>query len=159
MGMRKMKLGTKLILIGTLILVLPLAIVGFVAVNKSMNEITKLEYEQMTARSRLLAQMIDRVFEGEMKLVTDLSVGNATIRAAAAVAEKGLENSKEEIDALNKKLVTFSKTKGLGENSQVVIAVGLDGKIFASSIPEKYTGVSIADRQYFKDALAGQKNI
>ncbi|RQW05897.1 methyl-accepting chemotaxis protein, partial [candidate division KSB1 bacterium] len=34
----------------------------------------------------------------------------------------------------------------------------LDGKIFASSIPDKYNGVSVADRQYVKDALAGQKN-
>jgi methyl-accepting chemotaxis protein len=159
MGMRKMKLETKLITVGTLIVILPLVIVGFIAVNKSMNEMTKLHYEQMETRSKLLAQMIDRVLEGEMKLVTDLSVGNTTIKAATAVAEKGVENSKDEIDALNRKLITFSKTKGLGENSQVVIAVGLDGKIFASSIPDEYNGVSVADRQYVKDALAGQKNI
>lgn len=157
--MKKMKLGTKLIMIGTMIVVLPLAIVGFIAVNKSVKEITSIEYEQMTARSKSLAQMIDKVFEGEVKLVTDLSVGNTTIRAATSVAEKGFENSKEEVNALNQKLVTFSKTKGLGENSQVVIAVGLDGKIFAASKPDAYTGVSIADRQYFKDAAAGHKNI
>lgn len=157
--MRKMKLGTKLIMIGTLIVVLPLAIVGFVAVSKSVKEITSIEYEQMMARSKGLAQMIDKVFEGEMKLVTDLTVSNETVAAASAVAEKGLDNSKDEIDALNRKFITFSKTKGLGENSQVVIAVGLDGKIFAASKPDAYTGVSIADRQYFKDAAAGHKNI
>ncbi|HEU20386.1 MAG TPA: methyl-accepting chemotaxis protein [Deltaproteobacteria bacterium] len=157
--MRKMKLGTKLIMIGTLIVVLPLAIVGFVAVSKSVKEITSIEYEQMMARSKGLAQMIDKVFEGEMKLVTDLTVSSETVEAASAVAEKGLDNSKDEIDALNRKFITFSKTKGLGENSQVVIAVGLDGKIFAASKPDAYTGVSIADRQYFKDAAAGHKNI
>lgn len=157
--MRKMKLGTKLITIGTLIVVLPLAIVGFVAVSKSVKEITAIEYEQMTARSKSLAQMIDKVFEGEMKLVTDLTVSKDTVDAATSVTENGFENSKETIDALNQKFITFSKTKGLGENSQVVIAVGLDGKIFAASKPDVYTGVSIADRQYFKDAAAGRKNI
>ena len=63
--MRKMRLGAKLIVIGTMIVVIPLAIVGFVAVNKSVNAITAIEYEQMTARSKSLAQMMDKVFEGE----------------------------------------------------------------------------------------------
>ena len=157
--MRKMRLGAKLIVIGTMILVITLAIVGFVAVNKSVKAITAIEYEQMTARSKSLAQMIDKVFEGEMKLVTDLTVSSETVDAATAVAEKGFGNAQREIEALNRKFITFNKTKGLGENTQVVIAVGLDGKIFAASLPDKYTGVSIAERQYFKDAVAGHKNI
>jgi len=36
--------------------------------------------------------------------------------------------------------------------------MGLDGKIIGAS-SKKYIGVSIADRQYFKDAISGKTNI
>jgi len=154
----KMKLGTKLIAVGTLIMLMPLVIVGVIAVNKSMKALTAIECEQMAGTTKALSEGIDSVLKGEMKLAKDLSMGNATIKAATAVAEKGTENVPEEIASLNRKLTRFKNTKGLGEDYQVIIAVGSDGKIIAAS-NKNYIGVSIADRQYFKDAISGKANI
>lgn len=139
-------------------MVVPLLIIGVIAVNKSMKVVKSIEYEQMETRSKELAMSVDNVLRGELKLAKDLSVGNSTIRVTTAVAEKGAENVPEEIASLNRKLTRFKNTKGLGEDYQVILAVGLDGKIFAAS-QEKYIGVSIADRQYFKDAIAGKTHI
>ena len=153
-----MKLGTKLIVVGTLIMLIPLVMVGFIAVNKSVKALKAGAYEQMAGTTKALAEGIDNVLRGEMKLVKDLSVGNVTISAATAVAEKGTENSSEEINALNIKLTRFGKTKGLGEDYHGTLVAGLDGKVYSAS-QEKYIGISIADRGYFKDAISGRVNV
>lgn len=155
---KNLKLGTKLILVGAIILLIPLATVGYMAVSKATDGLVAIEHEQLAGTSKALAEGVNNVLKGEIKLVTDLSVGNATVNAATAVAAKGAENARKEIKALNHKLQVFSQTKGLKENSQVVVATGPDGKIFAAS-QDKYLGVSIANRQYLKDAISGRTNI
>jgi len=139
-------------------MLIPLVIVGFIAVNESMKAIRALEYEQMAGTTKALSEGIDNVLKGEMKLATDLSVGNATIRAGSAVAEKGVQNSQKEIAALNLELTRFNDTKGLGEDCQGVVFAGPDGTVYSSS-KEKYIGANIADRDYVKVALSGQVNI
>ncbi len=156
--MRKMKLGTKLIMIGTLIMLLPLLICGFIAVGKSTVALKSLEYEQVTGITKAIAKGIDDVLKEEKKLAKDMSFGNEAVVAATAVAEKGAENSSEEINALNKKLTRFGKTKELGEDYHVTLVAGLDGKVYSAS-QEKYIGISIAERGYFKDAVSGQVNV
>ncbi|MBN2539858.1 MAG: cache domain-containing protein, partial [Deltaproteobacteria bacterium] len=156
--MKKFRLVTKLILVGTVTMALPLIIIGSIAVHNSSKALQALEYEQLAGTTKALGDGIDNVLKGEIKLVKDLSVGNATIAAATAVAEKGAEGASEETDSLNQELARFKDTKGLGEDYQVIIAVGADGKIIAAS-SKNYIGVSIADRQYFKDALSGRAHI
>jgi len=157
---KNMKLGTKLILVGTILIILPLAVVGYMAVTKATQALVSSANEQLGARSKEIANTVENVLMTEMKLSKEISISNATIKGATAVDEKGIDNSKDKIDALNQKLTRFNNTKRLGENYQVVIVVGLDGKIFAASKKE-YIGVSVADRQYFKDAIAisGKTNI
>lgn len=155
---KNLKLGTKLILVGSLILLVPLATVGYMAVTKAADGLASIENEQLMGTTRALAGTVDNALAGELKVVIDLSVGTTTIKAAQSVAEKGLDKSAAEIAALDQKLKTFSQTKGLRENSQVVVVAGKDGTIFAAS-QEGFVGVSIANRQYFKDAIAGQENI
>ncbi|MCK5196946.1 MAG: methyl-accepting chemotaxis protein, partial [Spirochaetales bacterium] len=154
---KNMKLRVKLILVGTIIMVLPLVVVGYIAINRFTQSIVVLEEEQMSYRSKELAQLINYVFEEEKKLVIHLSIGANAVGAAEAVLEKGFGNADEESNALNEELKRFIETTGLGEDYQVVIAVGMDGTIFAAS-QDNYLGVSIADRQYFKDAVSGKVN-
>ena len=155
---KNLKLGTKLILVGSVILLVPLATVGFFAVSKATQGLAGIEKELLASVTVTLAQGIDNALEGEKKVVMDLAVGSTTINALAAVAEKGLSRSQDEVAELNEKFKTFSRTPGLRENSEVVIATDTAGTIIAASDPS-YLGVSIADREYVKDALAGKVNI
>jgi methyl-accepting chemotaxis protein len=155
---KNLKLGTKLILVGSLILLVPLSTVGFFAVKKAAQGLTNIENEQLAAVTATLAHGVDNALEGEKKLVLDLAVGTTTIRAAAAVAAKGLSSSQAEVAELNEKFRVFGQTPGLRDNSQVVLATDATGKIIAASDPS-YLGVSIGERDYFKDALAGKVNI
>ena len=155
---KNLKLGTKLILVGSVILLVPLATVGFFAVKKATQGLTILENEQLEAVTVTLAHGIDNALEGEKKVVVDLAVDSTTVTAAASVAAKGLNNSQAEVAELIEKLTVFGQTPGLRDNSQVVFAADATGKIIAASDPS-YFGVYIGDRDYFKDALAGRVNI
>ena len=156
--MKKMKIGTKLVVMGSLIIFIPILIIGFISVSKSTTALKTLEYEQIAGIAKSLTEGIDNVLKGEMNLVTELSIGNATIRAATAVAENGIENSQEDITALNHKLTLFNNTKGLGENCQGVVVTDLKGVTYSSS-KKNFIGVNITDRDYFKTAMSGQVNI
>ncbi len=155
---KNLKMATKLILVGSTLLLVPLSILGYIAVNKATDGLTQLENEQLAGISRSLAAGIDNALRGELKVVLDLAAGNATVAAAQAVAQHGVVKSRGKIADLNRKLDLFSQTEGLRDNSQVACAIAPDGMVYSAS-DKKYFGVSLTDRQYFKDAMAGKANI
>ncbi|HQP29709.1 MAG TPA: methyl-accepting chemotaxis protein [Deltaproteobacteria bacterium] len=154
---KNLKLGTKLILVGSIVLIIPIAVVGWLSISKATKGLTEIENEQLMGVTKTLAQAVQLALTGEMKVVRDLAVGSTTVKSLAAVASSGAQASASEIADLNK-FEAFSKTEGLKDNSQVVLAFDRQGTAIASSDP-KYIGVSFADRGYFKDALAGKANI
>jgi len=155
---KNIKIAPRLILVGTLLVLVPLAIVAFLAVQEASTALTSITREQMAYRAAEYAQLIDRVFLAEQKMAVEISEGNSTIAGASAVAEKGLAKSGPEIKSLNEKLARFIATKGFGNGYQGLVVAGIDGVIFSASSKE-YVGVSIAERSYFKKALAGTVNV
>ncbi|TFG92912.1 MAG: methyl-accepting chemotaxis protein [Syntrophobacterales bacterium] len=157
--MKKLRLGTRLIMVGTVTMALPLIIVGIIAVNKSTSALQTLEYEQLLGTTKALADGINNVLVGEIKLLTNLSAGDTVIESAVAVVEKGgADSAPYEIDSLTRAISGFSKTMGSDGSYQATVVAGLDGKIYSASI-EDYNGMSVADRGYFKDALSGRVSI
>ncbi|HPI92621.1 MAG TPA: methyl-accepting chemotaxis protein [Deltaproteobacteria bacterium] len=155
---KNLKLGTKLILVGSILLLVPISVVGYLSVRQASMGLTEIENEQLAGVSKSLAQAVQLALTGEMKVVRDLAVGNTTVRTASAVASVGAQAAAAEIADLNKKFETFNNTEGLKDNSQVVIAIDQRGTCFAASDP-KFVGVSLTDRGYFKDAITGKANI
>ncbi len=155
--LKNVKIGTKLLIICTLLVVIPLVVVAYVAVTRASQGLIGISEEQMASRSKELANAIDQVFSEEKKLTLSLAIRPEIRNATMSLAEGDAQNSPALIAALNETLQTFSKTKGLGDDSQVVFCTGLDGTAFASSHGE-YLGVSFADRPYVKEALVGRIN-
>ncbi len=155
---KNLKLGTKLILVGSILLLIPISVVGYLSVRQASIGLSEIEKEQLAGVTKSLAQAVNLALTGEMKVVKDLAVNSTTVRAAAAVSGSGIQAAAGEVAALNKQLETFNSTEGLKDNSQVVIAIDQRGTSFAASDP-KFVGVSLAERGYFKDAIAGKANI
>src|SRR5271157_2959525 len=84
---KKMKIGTKLITVGTLILVLPLLVVAVMAITKSTQGLSTVEQEQLAGRSSDIALLIDKVYGEENKLALSLAADPSIIAAAKADAE------------------------------------------------------------------------
>ena len=182
--MKNMKLGVKLILVGTAVMVIPLIVVALVAISRSTQGLGAVENEQLAGRSKDIALMIDKVFDQQKKFALSLAMDPDIVAAAAAekpapVAEteqpaqnvpaKGKAaakpapvvsappSSSELSNRVSARFERMVQTKGLGEDLQTLILVGSNGTTIAGSDP-KFVGVDISDRQYFKDAMAGNVN-
>jgi methyl-accepting chemotaxis protein len=155
---KNLKLGVKLIIVGSILLLIPIATVGILAVNKASSGLATIEDEQLVGVTKTLSKAVDNALEGEMKAVKDLSISTETIRAATSAATVGLQGAQGDIAALNQRLSRFGQTDGLKDNSQVVVVVDREGKSIAASV-DKFIGISLSERQYVKDALAGNANI
>jgi methyl-accepting chemotaxis protein len=173
--MKNLKLGTKLTAVGTILIVIPLAIVAIVAVQRSTLSITTLETEQLGRAARLIATEINDVFLEEQKVAVGQALHEDIVAAArfangneaAPVTEKSAGPGKktaaaavETPDRIGKaaeRLAEVKKAKGLGEGYETVMCVGADGVAFAATDPA-YVGVSFADRAYIKTALGGTPN-
>ena len=184
--LKNLRIGPKLLIVGTLMVLVPLAVVAIFAIDKSTQGLTAMENEQLAQRSKDIALMLDRVIEQEKKIALSLSIDPDMIAAARAIAEKqasadthsasthkpptagvavksamgadGGPDIAELVRRVNTKLATFAGTKGLGESYLAIVCIGLDGITFAASDPSSY-GVNAGDRQYFKTALQGTLNV
>ena len=170
--LKNMKIGTKLVLVGTVLIAGSLAAVSAVSISRALAGLTALENQQLVSLAGATADMIDRVFAEEQKLSLSLSMDADIVAAAEAVAaqpaaaapvakgRKGAPagpNAAELVARVDRKLKAMAATKGLGESYQNMAVVGRDGRIFASSGDENI-GVDISDRDYFKTAMAGKVN-
>jgi len=170
--LKNVKLGVKLVSIGTLLIVIPLAVVSVVAIMRATSGLAAVENEQLASRAVTIAEMIDRVFAEESKMALSLSVDRDVVAAAQAVAAPATEpaptvkggkaaaagpTTAELVALADQKLKTMATTKGLGEGYQGLVLIAPDGRCFASSADE-YLGVNASDRDYFKTAMAGKVN-
>ena len=86
--LKNIKIGVKLIVVGTLIMVIPLLVVAVMAITKSTQGLSTVENEQLVGRASDIAQMIDKVFEEEKKLALSFSIDPDIVAAANAVSAK-----------------------------------------------------------------------
>jgi methyl-accepting chemotaxis protein len=156
--MKNIKIGVKLVVVGTLIMIIPLLLVAYFAVTKSSAGLSTVENEQLLARANDIAQLVDKVFAEEQKIAIGVANDPEVIAAAVAVNEKGIGKAREAIAAANGKLKPYGENKDLNGAYEGISITGRDGVSFASSNAATI-GVSVADREYIKNAMAGQANI
>jgi len=170
---RNMKLGVKLVLVGSLLIIIPLVVVSVVALVGATRGLSAIEDEQLATRAATVAEMIDRVFAEEKKLAISLAADPDVVAAAraaaapaadAAPAAKGgkaaavVPTAAELLSRVDRKLTAMAAAKGLGEGYESLLVAAPDGRVFVSS-NSKGVGASLADRDYFKAAMAGEANV
>ena len=156
--LKNWKIGTKLVAFGVAILLVPLGFIAFTAITQAGKGLETVENEQMSMRSKEIALFVADMFEQEKRIVLLMAQDARLMGAMAAVAEKGSQGTEEELRLASEALRTVTQVKGLGENLQASLCIGLDGIVLASSSAD-YLGVSMADRQYFQDARQGKVNL
>ena len=134
--MKKMTLGTKLLCGGVLVVLIPLLVVGVFTSYKSSQALGNAAMEQSALVSRSLANMIQTDMAEQLNIVKTLATGIA--------------GSTSDSDALARKLEAAHKS--LGDNYEQFIFINEQGIVEADSIGGKTKGLSLADREYFKEA-------
>ena len=154
---RNMSIGMKLILVGALILVIPLAMVGVFSVVRATGGLTDLAEEQLHSRAFEIASGLDNVFEAEVKTARSMALSSAAVRAAEAIARGEDRDEISELEEFERQLVGIGQARGLGEDYHVLFLADTEGEVVAAS-DASYLGQDVAHRPYIEQALAGNAN-
>ena len=156
--LKNWKIGTRLVAFGVAILLLPLGFIAFTAITRAGQGLETVENEQMSMRSKEIALFVADMFDQEKRIALLMAQDARLMKALAAVTAKGPQGAEEELRLASEALRTVTQAKGLGENLQASLCIGLDGVVLAASSAD-YLGVSMVDRQYFQDARRGEANL
>lgn len=155
--MKKMTLNLKLFVGGFSLVLIPLLVVGFFSIIKASDALEEASKREMLVMSQDTANTAQLSLSGEMKMVKDLAFGNTSIDVATLVTKSGGADHSKEIAKLSRKLSTAMKQ--IGEDYETIFVADVNGNIFADGSDGSYTGVNIADQEYFKAARSGKINV
>lgn len=156
--LNNLRIGVKLIIVGALILLVPLAVIGGVSILRASEGLINLTHEQLRSRTRELALCLDDILEEEMMFTESLALSNSAVTALSRLQFLGRRRAAADINALNQNLQRLLSKKNFSHEYQVILAADRSGRVISASDP-KYLGLSILDRQYFQDALNGRINL
>ncbi|HEY9594959.1 MAG TPA: methyl-accepting chemotaxis protein [Spirochaetia bacterium] len=157
--LNRLKIGAKLIIVGSFIMVVLLTFVTIFAAMRSRAALASLGQDELILRATDLATTIDRVCQEEEKIVAALAADPDIIAAATIVTTGG--SSTDTATALRKateKLAPFSRDTWLRGSYEAVSVTGTDGVVYATS----YGGAlarDMSESDYVKKALSGSMNI
>lgn len=155
--MRKLTLGTRLTLGGILVVLVPLVIIGVLAVFKASDALTELSREQAGMVAAKLADMTQVAMSEQLRTSKSLALDHTVLDTVVKVGKGKSEESATDIEGLNKHLQNAMKQ--IGSEYETIIVTNSEGSIFADGSNGEYKGLNIAERDYFKTAKAGKANI
>lgn len=155
--MKHLKLGTKLLSGGLLVLVIPIIIIGVVSVYESSRSISKMGKDDLVSIAESLAGALGIGMSEQLEKTRNLSFSNSVIAAAEKVARDGEKNSQNEIALVEKELIKIKENGG--DRLSSVNIVGKNGIFLASSNSKVFKGTDVSGRDYFKTAFKGIPNV
>ena len=155
--MKHLKLGTKILAGGLLVLAIPVIIIGIVSVYESSRSISKMQKEDMISIADSLAGALGNGMTEQLMTVRNISYSNSVIAAAEKVAREGEKNSQNEIVFVQKELTKMKDAEG--DRFSSIMLVGKNGIAFASSESGKIRGLNLAGRDYLDKAFKGTPNV
>ena len=178
--LKNMKIGVKLILVGTLIIVVSLIAVTTVAVTRASSGLEELNNQQLVSRAQEIAQNIEDIFAEEMKLAIVLANNPAVVAAARAragegvVAEaaktgpttsktKAVSPAPDTVAIATEHLTPFKNVKDIASAYESANIIGSDGTVFVSTEPRAIglnsSSMTALENQLVKSALEGKLSI
>ncbi|MCE5334430.1 MAG: methyl-accepting chemotaxis protein [Desulfobacteraceae bacterium] len=154
---KNMTLTGKLILGGILAVAVSVASIGFLSATQSSKTIVQLSLADMETTATTLADMVQMLLTAELNMVKEIAVGNNAVDTTAKVAKDGEAQSTTQIESLTRKLK--SAMDAVGANYESIAVIGKDGKVFADGHGGQSKGLSLADRDYFQNAMKGQYTV
>ncbi len=156
--MRNIRIGFKLVTVGTILMIVPLALLAFLAITRSSSALARLGNDQLMSRSQEITRNIDRVLIEERRFALVQANDFDVIEAAKTVDEKGLAKAGTIVAEISRKLSPFETNPLIHWTYEAAVVADKNGNVFSSSNPA-WAGASIADAPYFQQALNGVTNI
>ncbi len=157
--MKKRSLKFKLILGGFLVVAVPLIVVGLFSINKSSDILTAIAKGQAAQVSQNLALMTDMVLEQEVKLAREIAHDPLMVDVVRKVMAGDIENADDELVGLDRYLMKILQR--IGSDYEELFVADTKGILFSNGSGQnlREKKLSVADRDYFKSAIAGRASI
>ena len=150
--MAKKSLKMKLISGGAMLVIVALLIVGIYSFFSVSSALDKLAREQSQQNAQSLANMVQMALLEELKVISELSIRESFVDAAAKVSA----GNAGDIEKVRSELVAIQKK--IGKDYISIFLLDAQGTCFAD-LDGKVVGLKVAERDYFKAAKAGHANI
>ncbi len=147
MSMKNLSLRSKMVLGGTVIVLVPLLIVGTVTFIKSSRDLENISKMQTVQIAKSLSSMIELAIEKEMKFLTSAAKDPLIINA---VSRGNYESLRDKLTDLYQKV---------GTDYEDIAVFDPDGIIRVDAVDKKRVGISVAEREYARAARRGETGL
>jgi methyl-accepting chemotaxis protein len=153
----KLKIGTKLMLVGAAIIVIPFAVMGVIVSIRATSGITRLVEGQLTNVTRCLADYAESKIQSDLRTCRALSA-SSDIEKVVEEANAGRPTARASCAALSAKLAAFYENAQYSKTYNDMFVVSANGRVCAAAVMSSY-GVDLSERGYVKRSLEGDANI
>jgi len=153
--LRNMKIGGKLILVGTLIIAVPLIAVAIIVENRAGLALQQLNDQQLVSRAQEIARTVDGMYSEEMKLALALAQ-SPVIATALGPRETPKGKAAQGANAVAGAVALLDGVKALDSAYESVSLVDSQGNLLSAQAPSE---TNIGSTAYFKEAMAGRANM
>jgi methyl-accepting chemotaxis protein len=151
-----MKIGSKLIALGSAILLIPLGTVGILVTNRASESVLLASKGNVDNMARSMADYTDLRLQGDTRFVIGLAE-DGDIKALLGKANAGIAKP-DEVSRLNGKLAALQKDAALNAQFDSVSVIDKRGRIAACPIPE-LVGMDLSQMEFFKTAISGKAGV
>ncbi|WP_321992781.1 methyl-accepting chemotaxis protein [Marispirochaeta aestuarii] len=156
--MRNMKIGSKLSLIGSLLIIIPLAAVSFFAISNSTDAINTLMDEQILSRTRDISSGIENTLEARLNFVQGLSFEPSVIESLTALYMQNNEEATEHLEQVSRHFLSMMKQTEFSQRYVAFVLLDSTGTAVAAT-DSNAVGISLAERDYFRESMKGETAI
>ena len=150
--MQNLSLKMKLILGGSLGIILLTAVIGIFSVKFSADALSKTAQNRATLVAKQLSATAEQIIRQELKLVEKISVERGITDVALALSGDQTFLS-EKVNAATVSLETMMKK--VGHDYETVFLTNAEGIVIADGVGGKYKGLDVSDRDYYLNARKG----
>jgi len=141
------------------VVLLPLVIVGAIAISKSTNALLHIGFENAKQSTHNLADTVETTFDLQTETVSAFAEGRQVIDVLAKVKEVGADNATAELAELRQAMKR--KYKILDDHFLGIFVTDETGLLITGELAsgKEYKGSNVASRGYFKEAKSSGKAV
>jgi methyl-accepting chemotaxis protein len=153
-GIMHIRIGGKILGIGSIILLLPLLVLGVTIVINTNTGISGLVKENLIDLAESMADYTECRLQSDIRTSQAFATSLAVISAVEAANTKD-KSAPTELAQVEKWLVRMSQTEEFKRNYDGLIVIGKSGRILAGA-NAKDAGTDVSTRDYFQTAITGK---
>lgn len=155
---KNISISKKLLGISALLILVPLAVVTLVAIDKAGSAITSVGVEGLTNGARFVASGLNHSMEQEEVIASELAGRSEVVAATTAFEAEGAASAKALVQNASSSLAVVDTGKKSSRQTAGIMVADGNGKVFIASRSDDF-GRDLSVSAFFEDSLNGKISI